>query len=200
MADHLGPFEEFLHWIKEGQRIVREIGEQYGRKPKRSADRKGQPGAPSRKARRDAQAVEATQAAAAPGPGVPGTTANVIIHWIANEGWVVHFETGLGVPLGGKRVLYGLLKLLCAPKSVSNHPSEGLVPFKTVAELIASTSAGGPSISAHCLSGQISRLWKILREHNHGDLMEKGPQGYRIRLREGGQLIDRSSGDWDDED
>jgi hypothetical protein len=146
--------------------------------------RAGSPGAPSRKRRLDAEPQEPER------PSVPGAAHAIIIDRIADEGLVVHFENGPGVPLGEPGVVYDTLLALCAGTSCSNAPSGGLVPFKTAAEL----AAGLGGITRHCLCQRISRLWLILRRFQHGHLFESGPQGYRIRLLLRGQIVDRSKG------
>ncbi len=188
MADGQGPLDEFFEWFEEGRRLFREIRDEYDRKARRRKSREGPPGAPSRKGRRDNSPAPSN-----PGESPPGSAAVVLIDWISDRGWMVYFETASGVPLQKQRAVYELLKRLCGPESVSNRPSGGLVPFKTVDEL--SEALG---ISVPCLREQIRRLKRSLGTQSH--FLESGPEGYRIRLRQGGQLIDRSSGDWDDRD
>jgi hypothetical protein len=164
-----------------------------GAKP-RSADRAGGPGTPSRKNRRDAEPAESGPNAAAAGPG-PSAAHAIIIDRIGDKGLVVHFENGPGVPLAEQRVLYQLLLALCMPTSCFNQPCDGLVPFKTAEELAARLGAEGGAITLHCLSQRLSRLWTILRHCQHGHLIESDRSGYRVRLLQGGQVVDRSAGE-----
>ncbi len=191
MTEKRGSSDESNGSFQKGKKKKKRAVKRPGAAKPRSADRAGGPGAPSRKSRRDA---EPGPIAAAAGP-VPSAAHAIIIDRIGDNGLVVHFENGPGVPLAEQRVLYQLLLALCMPTSCFNQPCDGLVPFKTVEELAAQLGAEGGAITPHCLSQRISRLWAILRRWEHGHLLESGPQGYRVRLLRDGQVVDRSAGD-----
>lgn len=121
---------------------------------------------------------------------------NVIIEHDRDGFMLVHVENHeLAVPLRNRQRLRQLLLALGATVSRVNVPSNGIIPFKTKAELIeAIEELSGKRISTGNLQNLVQHLRALfIKAHINPNLIESGGGGYRLRLYVEGRIFENVS-------
>ena len=121
---------------------------------------------------------------------------NVIIEHDRDGFMLVHVENNeLPAPLRNRQRLRQLLLALGAKVSRVNMPTNGVIPFKTKAELIeAIEELSGQRISTGNLQNLVQQLRALfIKAHINPNLIESGGGGYRLRLYVEGRIFENVS-------